>query len=81
MAGNVGAHVVAVGLKLAAENNCLQENVSIRLLAQRAGCSRNTAKRWWNRRNEFQVSVCSMLIQNMVLRAHSERLRAQSFRV
>ena len=78
MGRNLGARVVAVGIKLAAENNCLQEHVSIRLLAQRAGVNRDTAKRWWSRRKEFLVSVCSTLIQDTVLRAHIERLLAQS---
>ena len=48
MAASVRAHIVSVGLQLAAENNCLQEHVSIRLLAARAKVTRGMARRWWN---------------------------------
>ena len=70
-----------VGLQLAAENSCLQEHVSIRLLAQRANVNRGTAKRWWDRRNELLVSVCSVLIQDMATRTHGEALLAQAISV
>ena len=53
---SVRAHVLSVGLQLAAETNCPQEHVSIRL-AQRAKVSRDVAGRWWSRRDEFQVRV------------------------
>ena len=45
MGRNLGARVVAVGIKLAAENSSLQEHVSIRLLAQKAGVNRDMSKR------------------------------------
>ena len=73
MGRTLGAHVVSVGLQLAAENSCLQEHASVRLLAQRASVNRGTAKRWWDRRNELLVSVCSVPIQDTALHEHTER--------
>lgn len=49
------AHVIATGIQIASENNCPQENVSIRLLAKRAKVSRTMAQKWWTRRQEFLV--------------------------
>jgi len=51
---NLPALIVIEGYKMEEENLLMNTNFSLRKIAKKCNSSFSTAKRWWNRRDEFE---------------------------